>query len=103
MHSFSKLDILEVDAPAKRFDQKKVSSVFHKDINLKETNVDGCSKAEIRFVIPAKCKKNMISMKRSCSLNNEDQEILATVLLINPNARQNISLVRHGSLPPLRL
>lgn len=36
MHSFSKRDILEVDAPAKRSAQKKVSLVFNKDRNLKE-------------------------------------------------------------------
>lgn len=48
MHSFSNRDILEVDAPAKRSAQKKVSLVFNKDRNLKETNVDGCSKVKIR-------------------------------------------------------
>jgi hypothetical protein len=42
-----------------------------------------------------KCKK------RSSSLNGQ-QELLSTVLQINPDARQNISLVRHGSLPPLK-
>lgn len=45
---FCKRDILEVDAPAKRSAQKKVSLVFNKDRNLKETNVDGCSKVKIR-------------------------------------------------------
>ena len=46
--------------------------------------------------------KHKKQKKRGCSLTGE-QEMLATILQINPNARQNISLVRHGSLPPLRL
>lgn len=101
-NSLSKLDGLEANASAKRSDQNKVSTVkAEKGRTIIETEVHEYTRDQVRLDIPAKCKKN--TKKRFCSLNNEEREILATVLLINPNARQNISLARHGSLPPLRL
>lgn len=51
-------------------------------------------------IVPV-CRVRNRCKKRSGTVPGQ-KELLSTVLQINPDARQNISLIRHGSLPPLK-